>query len=92
MNPTQHFKHTSGTRNVSTGFLQLLMAEHKQLALIVFKHFVLPHEFSVPQSSLNLQRLSIWETQRQTQLIFNQFNRTHRMAFQNQLYNEEFCK
>lgn len=54
MNPTQHFKHKSGTRHVSTGFL--LRAEHKQLSLIVFKHFILPHEFSIPQSSLSLQR------------------------------------
>lgn len=40
MNPTEQFKHKSGTRHVSTGFLQLLMAEHKQLSLIVFKHFI----------------------------------------------------
>lgn len=92
MNPTQHFKHKSGTRHVSTGSLQLLMAEHKQLSLIVFEHFVLPHEFSIPQSSLSLQRLAICETQQQTQLIFNQFNKTQRMAFQNQLDNEEICK
>lgn len=56
MNPTEQFKHRSGTRHVSTGFLELLMAEHKQLSLIVFKHFILPHEFFIPQSSLNLQR------------------------------------
>lgn len=90
MNPTEQFKHKSGTRHVSTGFLQLLMAEHKQLSLIVFKHFILPHEFAVPQSSLNLQRTSICKTQ--TQLISNQFNRKHRIALQKQLYNEEICK